>query len=223
MPRSARLRRHLATLRRPSRPTGNGPGSPGQTGSAATEAPATLDAFLTAEADLGRTRQPALVSLRLRLAEGEVDALIFGLRLIMQRSDPVMERAAHTALLKVAASLPADMDGLAASDEVLAGPLIASAGPHFGIIRQALQAEEKLVLCYNDKSDTTTERTVWPVAIGLFASGELLAAWCELRGTFRHFRLDRMAAVQPTGQRYPRPRRFLLAEWRLLEGISGVG
>jgi len=62
---------------------------------------------------------------------------------------------------------------------------------------------------------------VWPVALGFFEAAEVLAAWCETRQDFRHFRLDRIAAAEPSGQRYPKRRRILLAEWRAQEDIDG--
>ena len=43
-------------------------------------------------------------------------------------------------------------------------------------------------------------RIVWPVAVGFFDHARMLAAWCETREAFRHFRLDRMAAVAVTGR-----------------------
>ena len=49
----------------------------------------------------------------------------------------------------------------------------------------------------------------------------MLAAWCELRGAFRHFRLDRIAGVETLADRYPARRAVLLADWRLQEGIDG--
>jgi predicted DNA-binding transcriptional regulator YafY len=60
---------------------------------------------------------------------------------------------------------------------------------------------------------------VWPVALGFFERIRMLAAWCELRQDFRHFRLDRIAALELTQERYPRHRRALLQEWRASEGI----
>ena len=47
----------------------------------------------------------------------------------------------------------------------------------------------------------------------------MLAAWCEMRQDFRHFRTDRIATLTETAQRYPRRRRALMREWRTREGI----
>ena len=46
-----------------------------------------------------------------------------------------------------------------------------------------------------------------------------MAAWCELRGDYRHFRTDRIAALKLSDKRYPRRRQALLKEWRATEGI----
>ncbi|TIV29688.1 MAG: WYL domain-containing protein, partial [Mesorhizobium sp.] len=42
----------------------------------------------------------------------------------------------------------------------------------------------------------------------------VMAAWCETRQDFRHFRADRMSDLTPTGVRYPRRRQAMLKEWR---------
>ena len=41
----------------------------------------------------------------------------------------------------------------------------------------------------------------------------LLAAWCETRADFRHFRADRVLALEDTGQRYPEQRHRLIRRW----------
>jgi hypothetical protein len=48
-----------------------------------------------------------------------------------------------------------------------------------------------------------------------------VVAWCETREAFRHFRTDRIRAVEPTATRYPRRRQALIREWRKAEGIEG--
>jgi len=55
---------------------------------------------------------------------------------------------------------------------------------------------------------------IWPVALGYFEGAHVVAAWCELRDDFRHFRLDRIAALQVLDASPPRPRRELLKRWR---------
>lgn len=174
------------------------------------------------EAGLGYVLKPGFFLPPLMFGEDELDALILGLHLVARRADPTLERAAHNALAKITAVLPAEMDDAVRTSGLLAGPSGSNAASHLALIREAIRSETKLHLHYTDKRSVPTERTVWPVALGFFAAAEVLAAWCETRQGFRHFRLDRIAAAEPT-IRYPKRRRLLLAEWRLLEGIDGPG
>ncbi|HEY4254361.1 MAG TPA: WYL domain-containing protein, partial [Roseomonas sp.] len=90
-------------------------------------------------------------------------------------------------------------------------------------IRRAIDAEEALWLRYADKGGRASERTVWPIAFSILGSEELVAAWCESRADFRHFRLDRIVAAEPTGRRYPRRQRLLLAAWQRQLDEDGMG
>jgi len=173
------------------------------------------------EAGLGYVLHPGFFLPPLMFTEDEVDAVILGLGLVAQRGGEVLEQAASDALSKIAAVLPPEMEDAMATSGVLAAPGTAADTPYFAIIRRAIHAEEKLHLRYADKRGTATARTIWPVAVGFFEAAEVLAAWCETRQDFRHFRLDRIVAAEPSGLRYPKRRRILLAEWRLREGIDG--
>lgn len=61
---------------------------------------------------------------------------------------------------------------------------------------------------------------IWPIAIGAFKRAQVIAAWCEMRRDYRHFRIDRIMRVRTTGKRYPRRRSVLTKEWRENEGIE---
>lgn len=73
------------------------------------------------------------------------------------------------------------------------------------LIRQVIRSETKLKIAYTDVKGDQSERIIWPLVLIYYADNSMLAAWCELRDGFRHFRLDRITAytVQPkhfTGQ-----------------------
>ncbi len=224
MSRSARLLDLLQALRRRRRPV-----------SAATLAAelgvslrtvyrdvATLSAqgaAIAGEAGVGYVLSEDFFLPPLMFSEDEVDALILGLRLVAERGDAELEQAAEDALAKIVAVLPPAMEDAAAASGLVAGP-VAGETPHLAVIRRALRAEEKLHLHYSDKKGRASERVIWPVALGFFEAAEVLAAWCETRRDFRHFRLDRIAAAAPTGARYPKRRRLLLAEWRMQQAID---
>ena len=86
-------------------------------------------------------------------------------------------------------------------------------------IRHALREQHKLHFRYTDASGHSSERTVWPLAIGYFEDSRLLAAWCELRQDFRHFRCDRIQDAK-TGEAYPRPQALLLKQWQAQEKVD---
>ncbi len=180
-------------------------------------------ARIEGEAGFGYVLRPGFLLPPLMLGEDEVDAVILGLRMVARRADAALEWAADDALTKILAVLPPEMEDADLSSGLLAGPAKARSSPHLDSIRLALRTERKLWLRYADKAGAATERRVWPVALGFFADVEVLAAWCELREGFRHFRLDRVVEAGLLDQRLPKRRRLLLAEWRMSEGIDGPG
>lgn len=167
------------------------------------------------EAGLGYILRPGFFLPPLMFSEDEVDAIILGLRLVAQRDDEDLLRAADNALAKITAVLPRYTADAAAASGMLVGPRSARETPALTVIRRAIRTEEKLALRYADKSGRATQRVVWPIAVGFFEAAEVLAAWCETRRDFRHFRLDRIASAEASGQRYTTRRRVLLAEWRI--------
>ena len=52
------------------------------------------------------------------------------------------------------------------------------------------------------------------IALGFFDRVRVVAAWCETRNDYRHFRTDRILSLDMTSDRYPRRRATMLREWR---------
>ena len=127
----------------------------------------------------------------------------------------------RVALAKVVAVLPPPLADAAARTALLAGPSSRDQPAHLAVLRDAILAERKLALSYVDKRGTSSERVVWPVAIGFFENTEVLAAWCEVRQDFRHFRLDRIASARKLEASLPKRHAVLLADWRASEGLQG--
>lgn len=172
------------------------------------------------EAGLGYVLKSGFFLPPLMFDEDELDAIVLGLRFVARRGDEALGVAAEDALAKIAAMLPPAKEDAARANGLLAGPDAKGDRPHLGLVRQAIRAEKKLRLCYIDKKGQSTERVVWPVALGFFDAVEVAAAWCEARSAFRHFRLDRIVSADPLGIPYPKRRRILLAEWRLQEDLA---
>ena len=67
---------------------------------------------------------------------------------------------------------------------------------------------------YRDEAGRESERVIWPVILGYVETVRVLAAWCELRAGFRHFRTDRILEAQPLETAYPARPAELRARWR---------
>lgn len=124
----------------------------------------------------------------------ELAALALGSRMVQGWSDPELGRAAERALLKIEAVLPPtlkqrmDEQALLVPDFHVLPQMIAP----LGLLRRAIGESHKVAFAYTRADGAASQRTVWP--LGLFFWGETwtLGAWCELRGEYRSFRLDRM-------------------------------
>ncbi|MBI3711033.1 MAG: YafY family transcriptional regulator [Proteobacteria bacterium] len=173
------------------------------------------------EAGLGYVLRPGFTLPPLMFGDDEIEALVLGLRWVEDRGDGPLGAAAANALAKIAAVLPAELRDKAGDTGLLVGPgePIAATQADLSELRRVIRAERKLRISYADAEGRRTERTIWPFALGFFDRVRVIAAWCETRQDFRHFRADRIIKAKPTGERYPRRRRALLAEWRKREGV----
>jgi predicted DNA-binding transcriptional regulator YafY len=154
-------------------------------------------------------------------SDEEIEALVVGSRWVADRADHRLGLAARNALSKIAAVLPPELRHGLDTSALMVGPgePIAAGDTDVGAIRQAIRAERKLAITYIDLKEVETHRTSWPFALAYFDRVRVVAAWCELRAGYRHFRTDRIVAFSVATDRYPRRRHTLLKEWREVEGI----
>lgn len=170
---------------------------------------------------VGYLLRPGFVLPPLMLTNEEVEALVLGSRWVAREADKELGEAAKTLLAKIESVVPLQLRQEMASSGMLVGPGSAAPMPDAELaqMRKAIRAQSKLAMRYLDSGNEETSRTVWPFAIAFFKRALILAAWCELRQDFRHFRLDRILGFQAMDERYPRSRRSLLDEWRARHSI----
>ena len=180
-------------------------------------------AQIEGEPGLGYVLRPGFMLPPLMFTEDEIEALVLGSRWVAARADEALAGAARNALTKIGAVLPADLKQsldtsalLVAADDQFAG-----SDSDLAAIRHAIRNERKLTIRYTRKDGQGSRRTIWPFALGYFQRAMVVAAWCESRQAYRHFRTDRIVEVTPEIARYPRRRAVLIKEWRAAEGIGG--
>jgi predicted DNA-binding transcriptional regulator YafY len=149
----------------------------------------------------------------------ELDALILGLGWVHQRADPALAQGSERALAKI---LSARNTGPATNGEP---PAVTAASvservdpPQVGLLRDAIRRQRKVAISYEDAQGASSDRTIWPMAIVYFDDVRLLAAWCEQRSAFRHFRVDRLQVTTISEERYPGRRQALITQWRQQDG-----
>src|ERR1700722_10719723 len=175
-----------------------------------------LGAPLDGEAGVGYLLRPGFFLPPLMFGEEELEALVLGARWVQGQGDTALAQAAASARGKIATASPKDLRDKMA-DTGLWAPRFPTPAEHptgLRTIREGLRREHKLSVTYVDESGATTERVLWPIALAFFQGKRLLVAWCELRNGFRHFRPDRIAALNCTGQPFPTRRAALAKTWR---------
>ena len=148
----------------------------------------------------------------------ELDAIVTGVRLVRRLRDPKLQAAADSVLAKVTTVLPEALRGhlLDAPMYVSSGSTPAAIGVDLTEVRGAIHASRKLRIAYLDAQGGRTRRTIWPIAMAYYVDVTLIAAWCELRNDFRHFRVDRITRATILDERFVADHAKLLAEWLAL-------
>jgi predicted DNA-binding transcriptional regulator YafY len=178
-------------------------------------------AHIDGEPGIGYILRPGFMLPPLMFSEEEIEALVLGGRWVAAQTDEPLGKAARNALSKIAAVLPDDLQRSLETSSLLVPTQRAAAGvTELPAIREAIRTERKLRITYSDEQDNRTSRTIWPFALGFFERIRMVAAWCEMRQDYRHFRTDRIRSLKITEARYPRRRLAMLREWRSREGIS---
>ncbi|MHB2167020.1 helix-turn-helix transcriptional regulator [Alsobacter sp. R-9] len=182
------------------------------------DALAAQGAPIDGEAGVGFVLRPGWLLPPLTFRPDEIEALVLGTRWVAENGDPRLATAARSALARIEAVLPHGGEGIEDSGLIVGPTAAVPAEADLAVLRDAIRAETKLRLVYDD-GGKRTERVVWPVSLAFFERVRVLAAWCELRGDWRHFRTDRMVKVTPLAERLPRRRRALVKEWRRSAGL----
>ena len=161
----------------------------------------------------------------LMLTPDELEAAVLGAQWVADRGDAVLARAARDLISKITAAVPERLRPFIAEPSIgaPASQAVAADGLDVVLTRSWIRSGRKIQIHYRDEQSRETERTIWPTIIGYAETVRLLAAWCELRKDFRHFRTDRIVAAEfleePCGCR---PRE-LRARWRsFMEAERGI-
>lgn len=150
----------------------------------------------------------------------EIEAVMLGLRMVRAWGGTRLDEAAERASRKIEAVLPARLRERVAHVRLHAPGFHVSADLRARIdtLHAAIEASHRVDLVYLDAAGTGTCRTVRPLGLFFWGGAWTVGAWCELRGDFRSFRVDRIAEAT-TGDIFPAERARGLAAY--LAAVSG--
>ncbi len=157
------------------------------------------------------------------LSASEIEALRLGVRLVAEGADPTLARAARVLASKIASVTPAPSE---AEDDlfVLTRRETVRASAHLPMIRKAIKAQERLTITYIDPRGAETHRDIRPLQLSFGGRVWTLGAYCEARRDFRDFRIDRILAIAPTDEVFPKEIGRMLADYkarRAAEALAG--
>jgi predicted DNA-binding transcriptional regulator YafY len=151
----------------------------------------------------------------LMLTADEIDAVALGAHWVAGHADPALARAARDVLAKIENVLPEELRPFIADPTARTAPAWDryEDGIDASQLRAHIRAARKLRIGYADEHGAVTDRTVWPLMIGYLDARRILIGWCELRGDYRSFRLDRIRDAEFLDDPIPGRPAQMRAEW----------
>ncbi len=139
------------------------------------------------EAGVGYIMRPGYDLPPLNFGTEEREAILVGLSMLARTGDKKLQAAARRVSEKIHNGEPGQ-SALKVSDWGISEP----DNGMFETLRMAVRNSHKLAIRYHALDDTITDRTVLPLVLTYHVEVAVVAAWCELRQDFRHFRVDRI-------------------------------
>lgn len=141
----------------------------------------------------------------------EIEALVVGARMVEAWTTEQLSAAARQALQKIEAALPDRLKADLNKPQIYAVDLRTKPEVRalLDALRLAIAETRRIEFAYQREDGEASQRSAQPLGLYFWGNSWTLAAWCELRDDFRHFRLDRMNAIAVTGPFEIQPGRTL--------------
>lgn len=134
----------------------------------------------------------------------EMEALIVGARMLDAWGGEKLSVAAKEALTKIDSILPPRLKNALEKPRIFAPafPDRKEFAVRLDVVREAINAKQKIRMHYEREDEATSTRVIWPLGLVFWGKVWTLMAWCELRGDYRTFRIDRIAEFDVLDARF---------------------
>ena len=152
------------------------------------------------------------------LNETEIEAIFLALNWLSDIPDQALKSASTSVLAKLNAVLPTHCQKLLQQTTLRSMQTWLPVDEQLvEQVRVAIRQQVKISVDYADEQQRVSSRVLWPFALGYFNDRIVLAAWCELRNGFRHFRIDRIQQLHLSQELYPQFKQQLFQQWWIQE------
>ncbi|MCP4319849.1 MAG: YafY family transcriptional regulator [Hyphomicrobiales bacterium] len=161
------------------------------------------------EAGIGYIMRPGLDLPPINFDTEEAEAITVGLAMIARTGDRGLKQAAARVARKLS-------DATALSESLFSSTW----GPEepqtvdLSKIRSAIRSEVKIEISYRDSDGQISTRHIRPIAVIYHSEAIVVAAWCELRNDFRHFRPDRILDYTILSDSFALEAQLLRENWK---------
>ncbi|WHP07500.1 YafY family protein [Acinetobacter corruptisaponis] len=171
-------------------------------------------AEIEAAAGLGFQLREDFLLPPITMNETEIEAIVLALNWLNYIPDQALKSASTSVLAKLNAVLPEHRQQLLQQTTLRAINVWLPVDEALvEQVRLAIRQQVKILVDYADEQQTISSRILWPFALGYFNDRIVLAAWCELRDGFRHFRIDRIQQLSLSQELYPQFKQQLFQQW----------
>ncbi len=132
----------------------------------------------------------------------ELESLVVGTRFVRAFGGQRLAAGARSALLKIQAVLPPELQARAQRTRIYA-PELKDRFESSGLLdrlHEAIESRRVLRFEYRDQAGGDTTREVEPLCLAFWGGSWTLGAWCRYRHDFRSFRPDRIVRMEQTGE-----------------------
>jgi predicted DNA-binding transcriptional regulator YafY len=146
------------------------------------------------EAGVGYMLRHSLDIPPIMFSAAELEALVIGARMVKTWAGKELGHSAQSVLDKVTAVVPAELREQLERSKLFALRFSPreDLDVTMDICRKALDSKHLLSMDYRRADGTFSQRRIRPLGLYFWGNVWTLVGWCELRGDFRNFRLDRI-------------------------------
>jgi predicted DNA-binding transcriptional regulator YafY len=156
------------------------------------------------EAGVGYRLDPNYKLPPLMFNNDEIEALVIGMRMVESWGDDELRLSAGTIIDKVNAVI--SQGGRQQLKDTALFSLSFGKGKaasrHLGSLRRAVNERRKVVIRYSNAEGAVSTRTIRSLGLFFWGKSWTVAAYCELRRSFRNFRVDRVEGIEVSGETF---------------------